>query len=649
MLTEELLLFLAGSQLTSEIKRLVKKRSPLKLAVAYWGSGGLKLLDLNPKRKDLIVVCCLKGGKSDPDLIKKFGKRAKHSDQLHAKIVWTPTAAIISSANASSNGLPEEEQEIREAGLIEAGLLVTDPMQLKVIGRWIDQLHKKSKFVKKSDLDSAREARNKRLWGNSSRRTKKQSLIEALAEGGKLEFDKQRIFFLFCKVSATSRELNAAKKSVRDNKKTKSFDHARQCVPSATSYDLEPLRANVNNVLRRERSLTRPPIRREKPLLRNAVVETSGMACRDEGRALQPIVPEQDRRCFRVMVGGGHRQVRQLGFAAIHAERGLRVRGRLRGPPAQPHIAAGGALLVLERAVSRKPCLGTLQQDLGGIIGLGAFARRGAKPGLGEPVTRIEMGAKNFLGLPIPAGVDHAQSRDLQPDRKGFEPLQRLCMGTGPLADLAQEFPVLLKILLGMGAQEAAVFIGLRPAQGIEFVIVHDGKGGARLAHAHGDVENVPLLRAAIDEVADEDDATIGMMEGAVVFAVVQFLQQAPEDGGMAVDVADDVEVGFGHAWGAFGFCGFESAQCLKGLDCFVARAPRNDVESFPPSYHRHCERTRSNPVQRGKTGLLPPSLFELSPSLCELRRTRSADAVVARAPRNDELSGSAQHKALNS
>jgi hypothetical protein len=31
------------------------------------------------------------------------------------------------------------------------------------------------------------------------------------------------------------------------------------------------------------------------------------------------------------------------------------------------------------------------------------------------------------------------------------------------------------------------------------------------------------------------------------VFAVVQFLQKAPKDSGVAVDVADDVEIGFGH------------------------------------------------------------------------------------------------------
>jgi hypothetical protein len=35
-----------GRRLTVEIKRLAKKNGQLKIAVAYWGSGGLKLLGL---------------------------------------------------------------------------------------------------------------------------------------------------------------------------------------------------------------------------------------------------------------------------------------------------------------------------------------------------------------------------------------------------------------------------------------------------------------------------------------------------------------------------------------------------------------------------------------------------------------------------
>jgi hypothetical protein len=160
----------------------------------------------------------LKGGKSDPDLIKKFGKRAKQSDRLHAKIVWTTRGAIVSSANASSNGLPEEEDSA--AGLIEAGVFISDPKQLKLIGAWIDRLHNTSRSIKKADLDAARLVRNKRLWGTPNSRAKKQSLIDAIREGGKLEFDKQRIFFLFCKIPATRKEVTAARAVVRKGKST---------------------------------------------------------------------------------------------------------------------------------------------------------------------------------------------------------------------------------------------------------------------------------------------------------------------------------------------------------------------------------------------------------------------------------------------
>jgi hypothetical protein len=79
-----------------------------------------------------------------------------------------------------------------------------------------------------------------------------------------------------------------------------------------------------------------------------------------------------------------------------------------------------------------------------------------------------------------------------------------------PFAYLEQKFFMLLKIPLRMRSQEAAVFIGLSPAQGIEFVIAHDGEGRplrasfARLdlAHAHGDMKNITLPWAAIDRVA---------------------------------------------------------------------------------------------------------------------------------------------------
>src|SRR5688572_704206 len=98
------------------MKRLSKAKN-LRIAIAYWGADSLKMLGLNPKHTDLRLVCCLKGGKSDPDEIKKFGRRCRQNDKLHAKVIWSPKAAIVGSANASSNGLPEEETMAK--GLIE--------------------------------------------------------------------------------------------------------------------------------------------------------------------------------------------------------------------------------------------------------------------------------------------------------------------------------------------------------------------------------------------------------------------------------------------------------------------------------------------------------------------------------------------------
>lgn len=207
--------FLQEKDLTSAIKKLIKQRGPIRLAVAYWGKESLKLLDIDPKRKDISVICCLRGGKSDPDVIRRFGERARQHDRLHAKVIWTRSGAIVSSANASSNGLPEEEEEA--AGLIEAGYYTDDQSDLVSIERWLDKLSSTSCVILKRHLDAARAARQKRAWGQRGARTK-QRFVDAVKEG-RLEFDKQRIFFVFWKDAATMAQQKAAKTSVAENKR----------------------------------------------------------------------------------------------------------------------------------------------------------------------------------------------------------------------------------------------------------------------------------------------------------------------------------------------------------------------------------------------------------------------------------------------
>lgn len=151
--------FLKGDELVANMQRLVSY-SPAKIAIAYWGVDALRRLDkLDPNRTDLKIICCLSGGKSAPEIIEQFGDRARQNDRLHAKVIWTPSGAIVGSANASSNGLPDEEKGI--GGLIEAGAFVDDAANLTVIESWFDDLYRHSQCIEESDLKAAREARRR--------------------------------------------------------------------------------------------------------------------------------------------------------------------------------------------------------------------------------------------------------------------------------------------------------------------------------------------------------------------------------------------------------------------------------------------------------------------------------------------------------
>jgi hypothetical protein len=199
--------FLTGDNLTAEMRRLAKGELALRIAVAYWGADSLSFLQLESKRSDVEIVCCLKGGKSDPDEIKKFENRARQNDNLHANVIWSSEGAIVGSANASSNGTPEEEATA--GGLIEAGIFVEDPVVLDAIRTWFDTLWATSLSIEGSSLEAARTARNNRIWSESKQyKGGKRTLIEALRSSGKLEFLEQRIYFAFYRdqVSGIERE-----------------------------------------------------------------------------------------------------------------------------------------------------------------------------------------------------------------------------------------------------------------------------------------------------------------------------------------------------------------------------------------------------------------------------------------------------------
>lgn len=158
--------FLAEHELTAAIKKILQNCREPKIIVAYWGENALSLLGAIHKNQNAKIICCLEGGKSAPNVIKQFGigekGRARQIDNLHAKIYWTPDAAIVCSANASSNGLPEEEMLLSNKPLIEAGVLIKDRRVIQKIEKWFDDKYQNASIITDDHIKDAIAARQRR-------------------------------------------------------------------------------------------------------------------------------------------------------------------------------------------------------------------------------------------------------------------------------------------------------------------------------------------------------------------------------------------------------------------------------------------------------------------------------------------------------
>lgn len=144
--------FLHGTRLRAGILNTLKgdRRD---LAVAYIGDGALLRAGLNDA-VNARVVCDLFSGFCNPAAMRELrdaGAEIKNVRGLHAKVYLGDDAAIVCSANLSSNGFGEGEKE-QEWGL-EAGALVEDTTELKKVATWFGEIFRSGEVV---DLDDGR-------------------------------------------------------------------------------------------------------------------------------------------------------------------------------------------------------------------------------------------------------------------------------------------------------------------------------------------------------------------------------------------------------------------------------------------------------------------------------------------------------------
>jgi len=132
--------FLRDQAIIDTIRAEVGEADRADLAVAFWGDGVLDQLKL-PAKIPLRIICDLDSGACNPHELIKLLKRGnvtiRAKRRFHAKVYLTPKCAIVSSANASANGLGEEGSEA--SGTIEAGLATSDPTVIADVQRWFEE------------------------------------------------------------------------------------------------------------------------------------------------------------------------------------------------------------------------------------------------------------------------------------------------------------------------------------------------------------------------------------------------------------------------------------------------------------------------------------------------------------------------------
>lgn len=149
--------FLVEPDLRREAKRIISASKRTDLAVAFWGREAVRKLGITSNAR---VICDLESGACNPEeiaLLKSLPKvQVRNLRKLHAKVYWTPDEVIVGSANASTNGLGEEDAEGR--GTVEAAILTTDQSTISAVSRWFNRMWTKATPVDDEDIKAARPA-----------------------------------------------------------------------------------------------------------------------------------------------------------------------------------------------------------------------------------------------------------------------------------------------------------------------------------------------------------------------------------------------------------------------------------------------------------------------------------------------------------
>jgi hypothetical protein len=148
--------FVNGSELSKAIQAVLVGRGA-DMAVAFWGRGACERLALPRNANGTRVACDARSGGVNPAALADLLKRKAavvDVPGLHAKVYIGEEGVVITSANASANGLGEEGEEVSDG--LEAGYITERRKDIEVARQWFETIYKQGEPVTKSDLPELR-------------------------------------------------------------------------------------------------------------------------------------------------------------------------------------------------------------------------------------------------------------------------------------------------------------------------------------------------------------------------------------------------------------------------------------------------------------------------------------------------------------
>ena len=189
------------------------------------GERAIEVLD-NVKDK-VQVICNLESGVTNPHAIKALQDNTNNIElrscsRLHAKVYWSPSKVVVTSANLSANGLSYEDDEMN--GWHEAGVVIENEALNSEVKNWFDSLWKSQevKDINDADIEAATlrwlKKRENRLPQQNNKIEPKESILTAL-QNAPSSFKDKKICFIMWAEYADERDEKAVKKAVKNGLK----------------------------------------------------------------------------------------------------------------------------------------------------------------------------------------------------------------------------------------------------------------------------------------------------------------------------------------------------------------------------------------------------------------------------------------------